>query len=296
MKIHLEGMGVLGSILAWNLLDAGYDITWNDVRTPVAAWPACTGSILPTGNAGDLKDYEVWQSWFHNGPWPTILGQYIEESSIWYTTKHPPLQGKYPAALDLGLIRLGSKRGIHFNAQQFVTHTRRLLANREGDPQNPALTIVAHGFNARRGEYKWGWAALVELEVAPELRTDRRPALCFPKHYHRLAYAYPAPGTPYWYAGSIFVIQQVPQRCDIAPKLVRWAEALYSRTNGMVEVKRAECLMEGWRPVASPRDSGEWVKRLPDGRLAVIPLWHNGVRRSPSVVRAVEQALAEAVA
>lgn len=52
--VHIEGMGVIGSILAWHLHSAGQVFTWSDIDTEVNAWEACTGIIYPSGHPEDM--------------------------------------------------------------------------------------------------------------------------------------------------------------------------------------------------------------------------------------------------
>ena len=62
--VHLEGFGVLGSLIGWELEQRGVPFTWHDTDEEVCAWRACTGAIFPTGEAADMQGQLDWRAWF----------------------------------------------------------------------------------------------------------------------------------------------------------------------------------------------------------------------------------------
>lgn len=105
-----------------------------------------------------------------------------------------------------------------------------------------------------------------------------------------MAYAYPIPDTPYWYAGSNLIVQTKPKQLSVSDKYARWKKNFLELSNGAVQVTEEEEFLTGWRP-ASAKEDPELVRRSTDGRLLVRPHWHNGVRNSPAIVAAVMKEL-----
>lgn len=289
---HIDGMGVIGSLLAWRLSAMGERFTWWDTEEQVNAWRACTGIIYPSGDAFDMQNYRRWVETHQNYPWNAIGSNHLEMAMYWFSSKNPPHSGKYEVhSFDNIPLRLASLNSYHFNAQTFVAKTREHFEQYRFRSANPEVRFTAHGFNGRLGRYLWGWTALVELEfseVYPDLHLTRN-ALYLREGRYKIYYAYPCPGTPFHYVGTSLINQTRPKELDIAPKFEKFERHLERATEGTVKVNHVDKFLQGWRPVAGGEDSGELAERH-DRTVVVKPLWNSGVRHAPAVIDAVLKA------
>lgn len=285
--VHLEGFGILGCYIGLRLEQDGVDFTWYDNGGDgVAAWPACTGAIFPTGHAGDIEALGIWAGHLHEDG----FAPYMEEAAYIYSQKHPPHKGRY-AARELGHgVRLGHLTSLHLAGPEWVRATRARFIDRAATyPPPGARVVTAHGFNERLARYMWGWTVPVKLRTVDDPH-ELRPCLYFRKGRFTMAYAYPIPGTELWYAGSDLISQQRPKRLDVEAKFRRWRGQFMDLGGGYITgVARAGRPREGWRPVGAPGDDA-WVCEI-DGKLTVRPLWHSGVRWAPHVYEALRKEL-----
>jgi hypothetical protein len=283
--IHVEGMGVVGSLLAWQLEARGVAWSWSDNESKVNAWSASTGSIFATGEASDMACMEVWDSWRRRAPWAKHLAHCVEEAAWWYSTKAAPHGSKLKHVSEFRGLRRGPKNSLHFNSQLFVPETRKLLASRrELAPPKGARVIVSHGFGSRLSHYVWGWARLVRIEGLEQ--NSLRPCVYLRKGKFVMAYAYPVPNTPYWYAGSSLISQQTPKDLTVLDKYARWKTNFEELSGGAVQVVEESEFLTGWRPVPLS-DREPLLKLSQDGSVLVRPQGHSGVRKSPAIVSAV---------
>lgn len=291
--LHIEGMGVLGSLCAWQCYAQQRPFTWHDTERPITAWPACTGAIYPSGDATDLRNYAIWHDWITEGraPWHPALAPLTvtEQAAYWFSSKHPPHGGHYRIAVDLGPIRMASAPAYFLNAQTFVPATRAFFADyRLAGPPSTRPYAVMHGFapGVCRG-YMWGWTVRVHLHMDQRITSASapcRPALyCREGRFH-FAYAYCVPGEPYWYAGSDLIWQQRPKGLPVSPKYAAWAGRLVRLTGGLCQLQSCGATAVGWRPVPQQTQQVAW--RGTDERVYVRPLWHSGVRHGPEAVSA----------
>ena len=171
MTIHIEGMGVVGSILAWNLHDAGIDFTWSDNDAKIQAWRACTGLVYPSGNRDDQRAYNVWSKWLKESPWPTDFQRWAGYGDYWYISKNPPHGLKGEPVVDLGYLRKYSAPSIHWNAQRFIPATREFfnLQRKVMPDKSSEVTIVSHGFGERMHRVLWGWCTWMELDISQDI-------------------------------------------------------------------------------------------------------------------------------
>jgi hypothetical protein len=279
--IHLTGFGIVGSVLAWRLREAGLDFTWSDESSPYVAWKACTGSVLPTGEPLDQEGYAAWSRWAEHPPWgsPGI----IEAGSYLYNHANPPEGGRFKQTI-LGPFRLAEIPSLHVNAQALVEMTRKMFEReRRAAPPASGLALVTHGFSRLLSHTVWGWHALARIEVPWPL--PWRPCLYLRHNRFRLTYAYPKPGTEYHYIGSDMIAQRVPHSLSIKKKLETWLkyfEMLAGRDVRVTIIPGTS--VEGWRP--TPKENLPLLLERSDG-LWVRPLGHSGVRWSHSVADAV---------
>lgn len=286
--LHLEGLGLVGSAVAVELTKRGVPFTWHDTDMELVAWPACTGTIYPSGAERDQPGYAGWSRWRTEEPWR----RFTETSDYWYCTKNAPHGAKVQPLVEFAGLRLHPQPSFHLNAQQFVPWAREeFAAHRVPAPPAGAEVLVTHGFNVRLKRYVWGWAGLVRLVSTLPRRfepdTATRPCLYFRPNRVQMAYAYPVPGTDEWYAGSSLIPQTTAKPLTVSPKALTW-HALFSKIAGDAVriVDGPTALVQGWRPstgsVADEAAEPYW-KRIED-RLVVMPLWHSGVRWLPAVI------------
>src|SRR5258705_10611253 len=121
MRVHLQGMGVTGSLLARLLEHAGIPFTWHDCEANRVAWKAATGAIYPCGPPG-AEDYERWRE---------LLGDvFLEEkwwelARYWYNHKKAPHGSPLKEALrSREGLALSPHPSLHVNSQSLVALTR----------------------------------------------------------------------------------------------------------------------------------------------------------------------------
>jgi hypothetical protein len=311
VRVHLDGMGLVGSFLAQELARASIPFTWSDfditlrsaraegaVHSPMcSAWKASTGCIYPTDDPEERAGFEAWQFWQHL-PWAK---PYVEEADWWFNTKSAPHHKRKVAVVEgpAPLRRLAGTRSMHWNSQRFVNDTRARFAEFliiQGGLRTPH-TVVSHGFGPRLDHVVWGWSALASLvpgraDAEPLFNGERRPAFYGREGRFVWGYAYPCPGTPYWYVGSSMISQarpafaDQPRHLEVTPKFTKWCTTFRRLMGGAVAIRSAYNIEEGWRPYPAASDSA-YVVRRDDGALHVRPMGASGVRLAPLLVRAV---------
>lgn len=291
MSVHLEGMGLLGSLLAWQLDRYKVPFSWHDSDSQTAAWRASTGCAYPSGHFQDMEALALWQAWAESPPWPS-LPTVCCKASFWYSSKHPPHAAKYRPRVDLGALRMAPIPSVHLDVRSFVRHTREhFKARRLNGRPDGTQVIVAHGFDPRRlRRVIWGWSARVRLGLSDKLLEQPQPTCLYLRvGRYQMAYAYPVPGTDLHFAGSSMVVQQQPKALEIESKLARWIEHLERTSGGHARVLDVIETAQGWRPDAHPDDAA-WVREI-DGDLVVRPMQASGMRHGPHVLRAVLEEL-----
>ena len=282
MTVHIEGMGVLGSMVARRLDEAGVPFTWHDIDAEHSAWPVSTGCVFRTGVERDLDGWRAWLGHFDD----PHLAPHLELCDYVFNHKAPPHQGKDGIRTDLGALRVLDKPGIQVNVPSLVTATRAAFTG-ERRPEAPPMFdpyVIAHGYSSRLARYMWGWAARVELDLAPALASAleyERPIVYLRRGRFVMAYAYPIPGTPHYWAGSSLISQREAKPLEVLPKLERWKALIDELSGGMVRCREVASVEQGWRPVPRKGDPLD-VERM-GNVLRVPPLWHNGVRWAPMV-------------
>lgn len=282
--IHIEGMGILGSMLARRCHEEGITFTWNDTETPFTAWHVSTGLAYPDGDELNQRGLTRWHEIMEEG----LVNNFDEAVATPYVFAHknPPHSGKYPV-VDYGPLRLAEPEAVSLNPIAFVTRTREVFAAEHVDeaPDGSEL-VVCHTTPERGDGYLWGWVAKVKFDLLPELAADllgAQPALYAKAHRFNLTYAYPIPGTGMWWAGSVLQMQREPKEANeyrLFDLYMEW-KANAERLLCIRNVQLVE-LGQGWRPRAKKGDSGlcEW-----DGnRWVMPPMPTDGVRRGWLVV------------
>jgi hypothetical protein len=265
--LHLEGMGVMGSLIAHQLRDRGIDFTWHDTEAKVNAWRACTGVIYPSGVKLDNKNHKRWAETLEGNFNP--YARWMEAATFCHYSQHAPHNGRSTVLYEVGGVRVSNAYTYHLDAQSMVHETRRILVDqRRTRNQYGRLCIVTHGFRPERiGAWSWGWSAKVMLDLHPKLKSLHfRPCL-YMRDGFVLDYLYPVPMTDRWYAGTTLVAQQKPKELLIAPKYLAWMDRMERKADGAFYIV-ADCgpypelMVQGWRPV--PKDDTPLVERVGD--------------------------------
>jgi hypothetical protein len=292
MRLHIEGMGLIGSLVAWQLRARNIDFTWNDTEAPFTAWHASTGCCYPSGGP-DWECYVQWLEWLSLGS--IYPSQDFTIAPYWVDTVHKSLpHGLQAETLELECgMRHVEHDSIHINAQAFVARTRQeFQVTRETRAPANADVLVSHGFTPRRDRYLWGWHALVHLKYDINVFRERA---CFylRKNRFQFAYAFPRPGTDQWYAGTSMISQRTPRQLAIEPKFKGWEQRFDALCGSAVEVAKVDGFREGWRPVgASLEGRKKWLLYQPKTRrLTIPPMGGDGFRRFPELWRQIEENL-----
>jgi hypothetical protein len=288
--IHLQGMGVIGSALAWALHARGIPFTWSDTDDPITSWRASTGAVYPSLSERDAAGYRGWERWFASPPWtPLKERRIVERAAYWYCTKMPPHGFKTAPARTVGRMKMHPLPSFHLNAQTLVPLTRQHFASLERPLSvSGERLVVAHGFNDRLRRYVWGWMRPVVLDTSNLDAGGLRPSVYLRQGRVVMAYAYPIPGTIYWYAGSTLLVQGTPKTRDPENDVARWRRRWDQLTGGLCPVLgHYGPAVQGWRPSTGPVGQ-EPMQRLWEereaGTLVVMPCWHSGVRWLPLIV------------
>lgn len=292
--IHLEGMGWLGSVLAWSLYDADLPFTWHDIESPWVAWRASTGCVYPSGEPREAADHAEWLRWVDRDWWPAGA---VEPVAYWFSHVAPP-HGAKGLAGDVGWARVAALAAVQVDVAAVVRATRETFTaeRRAGPPSRPHVLIRAHGYTERRLAYLWGFAADVSLEIDPAVVDfcPLRPTFVANAGRNQIAYAYAAPGRPgTWLAGSSRCYQTQPRELDTAKHLLRWSRQFTEAFSGKINVLSVGETRQGWRPRPANDDDGAVaVSRAPAGPVLTLPpMCGNGVRGAPTLVSRTLNAL-----
>lgn len=283
-NVHIEGLGVLGSMIARRLDEEGLDFTWNDTDEEAVAWRASTGLAYPESSPRAAAGLAIWKE--RAMPGPGVISETVEAEEVPYAFAHkaPPHGGRYPIAADYGLVRLAEPTGVAVNVRAFVENTRAAFSAERVDVRPAGSTLViAHSTPERSDGYLWGWSARVRIGgLLQALEVDLlgdRPALYAKKHRFNTTYAYPRPGTDEWWVGTDIRYQATASAVPEA-KLLEKYEAWVEDAREILGIRDVELVevTQGWRPRARKGDSGavEFSSEL--GAWTVPPMAANGVR------------------
>jgi hypothetical protein len=290
--IHIQGMGLLGSLTAANLAHRNINFSWSDTDSPFVAWKAATGMVYPAGDERSQRGLAAWKRWVHE-PW-LPAGAAVEAAYV-YHHKHPPHEGRYSAAYDLGDMRVAPDgNAVAVNAPLLVTAIReRFAAQRVNEPASNQFVIRAHGFTDRLGKVMWGWTVPVQLEIPEDVRsaTDGKPIAFYSRRNRfQIVYAYPIPDSNLHWSGSTLVGQREPRTLDVEKHFSTWLNAWNYNFPRVPVVERHQAI-QGWRPRPIKEPSDDELVRVDLNGLTYPPLWHSGIRWSPLVIDAMLQRL-----
>lgn len=274
--IHIEGMGVLGSVLARHLAARPEPFTWSDTDDPHAAWPASTGLVYPDRDPAAAADLAAWGRWAAAG---LFTADELAPAAYLYAQKTPPHGGRYPTEPVAGLT-LAKAHCWQVDPPALVANTRRLLADRRTDGPHPGSRLVRAHATVHR--HTWGWSAPVRLDTSALPELPAVPAF-IGRRISVNVYAYPMLSRPgWWRAGSAMYDQRTPRPLDADAHLNRWW-ADWKQRFPQVPVVDLDRPVQGWRPRPAP-GAPLAVTTDPDGALRTPALWHSGVRFAPRVV------------
>jgi hypothetical protein len=280
--LHVEGMGVLGSTLAHALDEAGVPFTWNDTDSPWNAWQASTGSVYPSGDPNELADLKRWKRWAM--AWAAT---YTETVPFWYLSKSHPHGGKYKHDREVFPLRRSPVSAVAVNVQAMVEGTRKQFASQRIDSSPETQKVIAHGYDQRTLSHVfWGWT--VPVTLITDARLGQRPLLYLRQGRYGMAYAIPRARTSEYYSGSSIIAQASAKELSVMPKFDRWCSDVLDRTKGLVSITGVGKPIQAWRPAPGrPYEQHKHFATKFGDDVVATPMWHNGVRRSPSFVAEV---------
>lgn len=300
--VHLEGMGVVGCLVAARFHLEGIDFTWSDTEAERTAWKVSTGAIPVFGDEQSHADRREWLRWYKQDD---SFGRHIQHymtKAVWcYTAQNPPHKardiGCRPKA-EVGPIKVSNKCSLHMDVQRFVLETRQLFA-RQRTPgvgwgsRRPRNLIVTHGFGSNIHAWSWGWSGQVVIELSDELQQAlRRRRPCFYlRNGYQLPYLYPVGREREYYAGTTLITQKQPRSLPIVPKLQVWRRHVEEYSGGHIAIAGnvPHSLGEGWRPMAAL--DAPLIERVGQHTLRIRPQYGNGLRHFPSTYRALREAM-----
>lgn len=278
--VHIEGLGLLGSLLARHLAAAGHAFTWSDTDTH-PAWPASTGLVYPDPDPRAAVNLALWGTWAARRD--LLAADEVAPASYVYAQKTPPHGGKYATKpLDGTNLTLALADCWQVDPPTLVNRTRTAHADRRTDSPPPGARLVRAHAHIHR--HCWGWSAPVLLDTSGLPPTPHRPAF-IGRRISVNVYAYPLLSRPgWWRAGSAMYDQSTPRSLGLRTEahLSRWLTDFTARFP-QVPVLAAESPVEGWRPRPAPGHPGT-VTEDDDGALRVPALYHSGVRLAPTVI------------
>lgn len=282
-KIHIIGMGVVGSILARHLHEQGIEFSWFNEDKEFTAWKASTGCIYPSGDELDNFNYERFPESAKR------LGINYEEALYSFTQKSIP-HHEGDKSLQVisqdGLLKFVNKPSYHINVQELVKHTReKFIGKFRTQAPEGSFVIHAHGFHgAMQTDYRWGWSCEATLQVP-----QREVRICFNLKEGRFnnSYIYPKPGTEKYYFGTHFIYQRAPKHLETLKKAEKILEHVNSVLPDSYKIRPDfSTIVEGWRPAfTEPGPCGVYK----DGEFYIRPQMANGLRHHVSLLYAIDE-------
>lgn len=289
-KYHIQGMGLMGSLVAMTLEDEGLDFTWDDIDRDITAWHASTGAVFPTEDA-----HSEYRSFIQFRQEESVAGEHLLEHSelgAWcYVAENPPHGGA-----DIGVeevtriseseVRVSSHASIHVNVANLVRDARARYGDRRREKaSSKRRLIVSHGFDAAK-RFGWGWHREVQLVLSDEFEQalmGTRPCIYLRKGY-QIMYIYPMPGTDSYFIGTSNNIGTTPkwkeQQEVINKDFGRVRKRVEETCGDHVQLLRARPPSQGWRPYPAKGDDRPMVYEE-DSHLQIKPQKGSGLRFWP---------------
>ena len=289
--VHLEGMGVIGSVTAYRLREAGVPFTWSDGRVECNAYRASAGGVYPinTNVSHAAVHHNSCMAWITAanvrafGPSTTELCDYL------YNTVSAPFGQSWKPVAKRGSLNLAPIPVVSVNTRQLVDVARARFAAQEGPPEPDAKRFITHGFGPRLAAHGWGCTAVVEIANEERIRdgaTDTRPLLSLFAARSMRLYVVPLPGTLFYVIGStIRVAQQKPETLDAkAADLSQRYRGMMRRLAGLDAI--VHDVRQGWRPLANDADAAP-LRKVDGQTWAVRPAAGSGVAQAFDFAAAV---------
>lgn len=297
-RYHIEGMGLVGSLLAASFDEDDIPFTWSDNDAKVTAWKASTGCVFPTGDPVEASCYRLWVNLVANRQ---SLGRHVgdyAELGVWtYISVNPPHDGRAVGVAALtkveGLV-VSNHHTVHLNVPAFVKNTREDYADLRAKPRAGDSIIVSHGYK-RAVRYGWGWSAQAELALSDELLaacSGARPCLYLRKGY-LMYYAYPFPGTDDYIVGTQNVSQKEPRERPTEEPYMKWLDHFneHMGDHGMVKRLHSDTMQQGWRPYGAKESKLISRTKSTPRTYYIQPQSGNGLRMWPATYNALRKAM-----
>lgn len=263
--ICVEGMGVLGCVIAARLEQEGFEWCWCDNNDEFTAWKASTGCV-------SLDDLSAYNAWKHL---PGIE-QFSVLGRIWVNHKTPPWRN---TAYDMSVGGVSRTREeLRFiDIPQFVLGVRELYKHMRVESPT-GLKVLAHSRQTANG-YWWGWSARAQISGFPAgeglyTRTQR----------FFVDYAYPMPDGS-WKLGSTMTRQTIPKPLNVDNKINAWVRRVVGYFPDLT-LKEIDPILHGWRPLPAS-DISPQCRKLEDGSIQTPAMGADGVRLAPLVANSV---------
>jgi hypothetical protein len=284
--LHIEGMGILGSMLARRCHEEGIPFTWNDTREQFVAWPVSTGLAYPDGDPINQRGLRRW----HEVLASDLIADEATTAPYLFAHKNHPHGGKQGIAHDYGVLRMSNELAVSLNPVAFVERTREAFAAQErSEAPDSATVVVCHTTPERGDGYMWGWVGRVTFDLPDEVAADllgEQPALYAKAHRFNLTYAYPIPGTGQWWAGSVLQLQREPRVAE-PDRLMKLYEEWKANAGELLGIRNImlDELGQGWRPRGKGGVHGDFELAEKHGHRWLMPVMPtDGVRRGWLVV------------
>ena len=280
--IHLEGMGVIGSVAAHRLHEAGIPFTWEDARRDRNAYRASAGGVYPINTTvphAAVSQNAFW-AWLTAANASAFGSGVTEMCDYLYNTQSAPFSQSWKPAARRGGLNVAPNSVVAVNTRQLVESARARFAAEEAPAAPEAKRFIMHGFGPRLAAYGWGCTAVMELPDEGRFREGgKRPLMSlFASRAVRL-YVVPLPGTPLYVVGStIRVKQQQPESLDgRAYSTARHYKALLRKLAGIDGIIHE--IRQGWRPLAHEGDPA-LLQKVDDRTWATRPAAGSGVAQA----------------
>jgi hypothetical protein len=312
-KVHLEGMGAMGAMIANALAADGISFTWHDTDPgdeTRLSWKASTGAILPFGDAPSMDNLAAWTRRLEDpeDAFGAFMSAYMQKTTFCYNSDNPPHGGRKfgvaPKAelygRDKQRVVISNAHGWNMDVQSMVEDTRHHFADgrKQGPPRN-ALVVRTHGFGDNIFKWSWGWSGIVRVRFSRDFlrhpAMDRRPPLMYMRQGYQLPYLYKVGhgrgrDKDLYYCGTTLITQSRPKSLDVQSKYETWARNLEAAAGHVIDdyTLVPGTLMEAWRPMADPQD--DLIARTTEG-IIVRPQYGNGLRMFPGTYDALMDVL-----
>lgn len=283
--VHINGMGLVGCLLALRLEEAGVGFSWYDNDSPFTAWKASTGCCYPSDEPYDAANYERIAQLL--GSHTPNLGRFTEVGNFAFIRKtipHAVVNTKLYVVATAGNVKVLNKPSYHLNVQQFVMHMRKTFQTRYTEAADcDALVVHAHGFHGKyHTSYRWGWSCKANVKLNAQLAQFEPISLNAQTARFDIFYLYPCPGTEEYYLGTSMVYLRKPKLVKTAPAVRIGAALAHIHEHSLPQIIIEPIdgtYVQGWRPACD--EAIVPPVREVEGQLYLKPQSHSGWRHHP---------------